>query len=362
MSTSRVLQIVHADETGGVNTLAEALGEALASRGHAVDVAFLFPNKGVGIAGKLAGIARVALLILTGRYDAVFAFQSTGSAVASLVGWLAGCPHRVVHQTALPGMVRPPLRWLDLIVGSAGFCTDIVVNSQATLDAFAGYPAPYRRRLALIEHGVTRPVPARDRAATLARFAVPDDGTILLTVGRMAAQKNHAVMIKALARLPSARLVVAGDGPLRAAGEALGAEFGVADHLHLLGDVGQQDIADLLAASDVFVFPSVWESFGLAAVEAAMAGVPIVASDLPVLREVLANRDTPVRFVASDDRDDWAAAVRSIACGALPGRRPTPADPQGGERYTISRMVDGYDALLRGKPVRSVSIHPLGLR
>ena len=86
--------------------------------------------------------------------------------------------------------------------------------------------------------------------------------------------------------------VVAGDGPLRAALEAGAAEWGVADRLHLLGDVGRQECSRSLGrASDVFVFPSIRESFGLAAVEAALLGRPIVASDLDVLKGVLAGHD-----------------------------------------------------------------------
>src|SRR6185295_20147568 len=93
-----------------------------------------------------------------------------------------------------------------------------------------------------------------------------------------------------------------GDGPERPDYTALAAELGVSDRLHLLGDVTRADIADLLAAADLFVFPSAWETFGLAAVEAAFAGVPIVAADLPVLREVLsAEGGTAATFVAPFD-------------------------------------------------------------
>ena len=55
----------------------------------------------------------------------------------------------------------------------------------------------------------------------------------------------------------------------------------------MLGALPADDIADLYAAADLFVFPSTWETFGLAAVEAGMAGLPMVVADLPVLREVL---------------------------------------------------------------------------
>ena len=74
--------------------------------------------------------------------------------------------------------------------------------------------------------------------------------------------------------------------------------LGVDDRLHMLGALSANDIADLYAAADVFVFPSIWETFGLAAVEAGMAGMPMVVADLPVLHEVLrADGCEPVAFV-----------------------------------------------------------------
>ena len=68
---------------------------------------------------------------------------------------------------------------------------------------------------------------------------------------------------------------------------ALAVTLGVDDRLHMLGALPADDIADLYAAADLFVFPSIWETFGLAAVEAAMVGMPMVVADLPALREVL---------------------------------------------------------------------------
>jgi glycosyltransferase involved in cell wall biosynthesis len=347
MKPPRILQVIHGDEAGGVKTLADALGETLGADGHVVDTVCLFPPHPAGVVGKLAGVARVGRLILTGRYDAVIAYQSTASVVAGVAGWLARCPRRIVHQTVLPSELKPHLRWLDLIVGTCGFYTVNVLNSKATWAAFARYPARYRSRMRLIEHGVAPPVPKRDRAATLARFAVPDDGRILLNVGRLAEQKNQGVLIRALAEISSVRLVVAGDGPLRGALEAAAAEWGVADRLHLLGDVRSEDVADLLAASDVFVFPSVWESFGLAAVEAALLGRPIVASDLDVLKEVLAGRDVAASFVRPHDASAWTAAIRAaLAPGA---RGPTARNgPAISERYTVRRMADAYGGLLAG--------------
>src|SRR5205807_727215 len=79
------------------------------------------------------------------------------------------------------------------------------------------------------------------RADTLRRFGISDDRRILLNAGRLTDQKNQRVLIRALAQVPSARLVIAGEGPLRGDHTALAQQLGVADRLHLLGDVTRDD-------------------------------------------------------------------------------------------------------------------------
>jgi len=107
-------------------------------------------------------------------------------------------------------------------------------------------------------------------------------------------------------------------------------------------------IGDFLAALDVFVFPSQAETFGLAAVEAAAAGVPVVANDLPVLREVLASDGRPAAlFVdAADHRAFTDAISRALHDDAL--RTDLISAGRGLQaRYSVARMVDDYEQLLR---------------
>jgi glycosyltransferase involved in cell wall biosynthesis len=350
----RILQIVHGSEPGGVKTLSEIIAGGLGTHGVIVETAHLFPKYEAGALAKLAGTLRVARKIFSEPYDAVIAYQASASILTGVAGALARRPRRIVHQTALPSEVKATLRILDRVVGALGLYTANIANATATLAAFADYPARYRRSMVLIEHGVPAPSPRRPRGATLRHFGIPDDGTILLNVGRLTAQKNQGVLIRALACLPATRLVVAGDGPLRADHERLANTLGVAGRLHLLGDAHRDEIADLLAASDLFVFPSTWETFGLAAIEAAMTGLPIIAADLPVLREVLSAGDgVATTFVPPFDVDGWVNAINA-GIGALrsdtdPTRRHG-ASQAIAQRYGVPRMIDAYVTLLRTAP------------
>jgi glycosyltransferase-like protein len=158
-----------------------------------------------------------------------------------------------------------------------------------------------------------------DMAARAARRGWRDRlGRYVLAVGGIEPRKGSLDLLSAYALLaqssPDVRLAVAGGETLfdyrdyRAAWDKLALELDVSPLV--LGPVAHDELPSLVAAADVFCFPSVKEGFGLAAMEALAAGVPVVTRDLPVLREVF--RDA-ARFAA--DRagfaDQMLAALRS---------------------------------------------------
>jgi glycosyltransferase involved in cell wall biosynthesis len=342
----RILQIIHDNERGGVQKLAAMIEDGLLPRRFAVETAYLYPRPGVSALGKLVYVLRMARRIWRGDFDTLVAYQSTASVLTGFIGWLSGCRLRVVHQTCTPGEMPRPLRVLDRLAGTLGLYTANIVNSAATWAEFARYPARYRRSMILIEHGLDAPAPTRSREATRRLFDLPLSQQIVLNVGRLTAQKNQDVLIRALACLPQAHLLLAGAGPKDETFHTLAVTLGVDDRLHRLGALPADDIADLYAAADLFVFPSTWETFGLAAVEAAMVGMPMVVADLPVLHEVLrADGAEPVTFVAPNDVEGWISAIGK-ALTMSPAAGPNAAFARAiGRKYSRQRMVESYLSL-----------------
>lgn len=100
----------------------------------------------------------------------------------------------------------------------------------------------------------------------------------LVVVGRLTRQKRVDLALRALALLPATvRLRIVGDGPERQALEQVAREVGVDSRVTFTGAVTPADVATFLGDADVAIFPAVGEGFGLAAAEALMAGVPVVA-------------------------------------------------------------------------------------
>src|SRR6185369_2762539 len=99
-------------------------------------------------------------------------------------------------------------------------------------------------------------------------------------------------------RIPDTVLLLVGDGPERSRVEALVRELGLADCVCLLGK--QRAVADALRHADLFLLPSEQESFGLAALEAQSAGVPVIASRTGGLPELIADGETGVLCPVGD--------------------------------------------------------------
>jgi glycosyltransferase involved in cell wall biosynthesis len=252
---------------------------------------------------------------------------------------------------------------MDLVAGTLGLYSANIVNTASTFAEYAGYPSRYRRSMILIEHGLDPPQPQESRTATRRRFGLPQAQPLLLNVGRVTEQKNQDVLIRALACLPQAHLVIAGAGAKDDAFHELAVTLGIESRLHMLGALQAQDVADLYAAADLFVFPSIWETFGLAAAEAAMAGMPMVVADLQVLREVLnAGGSEPVTFVAPRNVEGWISAI-DIALAAPPVAQALANFARAiARKYSRQRMIESYrslfEAYLQGQPGEVSALQP----
>ncbi|WP_052732085.1 glycosyltransferase family 4 protein, partial [Devosia geojensis] len=264
MRPPRVLQLVSNAEVGGVRTLAETVAAGLAGRGCAVRTLSL--ADGAGLPGKLVHLAGIAGHILCARPDVILGYQPAAALIGAFFGMLARVRVRATHQTAIPEAIRPAWRLWDRLAGVTGLHTHIISNSRATSAAFAGYPRRYRGRIIEIPHGVAQlPRPSRPRDWRAER-GIAADAPVLVATGRLADQKNHRLAVAALARLTRAHLVIAGDGPEQRALLLLARRLGVAQRLHLVGALPREELGALLAAADIYLFPSRWETFGLAGV------------------------------------------------------------------------------------------------
>jgi glycosyltransferase involved in cell wall biosynthesis len=131
-----------------------------------------------------------------------------------------------------------------------------------------------------------------------------------VSVGTVSTRKNHAVAVRAVAKVPDVELVIVGPaGDASASVARLADELGVTHRVHFRGAVSDDQLADLVGRALVLVHPSTDEGFGLPPLEAMTAGTPAIVSRCGSLPEVVG--DAAV-IVDHDDADGWAAAIDRI--------------------------------------------------
>lgn len=131
----------------------------------------------------------------------------------------------------------------------------------------------------------------------------------LVTVGRLVAVKDFGTVLRAIALVPEARLLVVGDGPERSMLEAECARLGIGDRVCFLGH--QTNTAPYVRYADALVSSSLWEGFGLTVVEAAAVDTYVLASDVPALNELVPARIHGALFTGGDEHS-LASAIRQV--------------------------------------------------
>jgi glycosyltransferase involved in cell wall biosynthesis len=196
------------------------------------------------------------------------------------------------------------------------------------------------RKLVTIRYGLDE-LPAEPSEPTPAEAGVPAEAPLALAVGRLIEQKDHATLLRAFAlvraQLPEARLAILGGGPLEGATRGLSRELGLEDAVSLPGRTAPRD---WLARADVFVHTSRWEGFGIVLLEAMLAGLPVVATRVSAVPEVVADGETGF-LVEAGDVEGVARELSGLLADAELRRRLGDA---GRERarteFSVARMTE----------------------
>ena len=181
----------------------------------------------------------------------------------------------------------------------------LICVSSAVAAATAGRLPNYADRLHVIPNGV-------DLAQFRPWVGGGRDRLQMAIVGRLSPPKNHAFLLHALAEIRSLpfTLLIVGAGALDAELKALASRLSLNEKVRFLGY--QSDIPQILSQCDIHLMPSLFEGFGLSAVEAMAAGVPSVVSDLPALREVLGEDGFCAFFAPFNDTTKFADTLRRL--------------------------------------------------
>ena len=285
------------------------------------------------VAGMLAALVR--LWREGSRPDVVHAHVFSAALPALVIGRLSRAT--VVVTEHYTGFQRGLIRGSDLLTARVAFtAADLVAPVSADLGGHLGRIAP-RARMRVMPNVVDTEV---FTAATNGGHAGP---VRLLTVGALAEKKGHAHLLDALAELRTPRdatLDLVGGGELREQLEAQAQRLGLSEAVRFHGELPKERVAELMRGADLFVLPSLFETFGCVLIEAMASGLPSVATRVGGVPELLdaqagllvAPADPGALAAASE-----AALERGFDSAAIARRAR--------ERYSYETVARGWTAI-----------------
>lgn len=366
-----VLYLIDSLSTGGAERSLAELAPGYAARGIRLDVAYFHERPGVQEDLRRAGaellplggngrvdFARRALRVVRDRRpDLVHTTLFEADVAGRIASWRTRIPvvSSLVNLAYGPEQLTDPdlRRWrvdaarrLDAL--TARRVTRFHAITRVVADVMTERLRLRRGRVEVIPRGRDPEVIGRRtkgrRDDARRRLEIQGTTPIVFAAARQEFQKGLDVLLEAfptvLAEVPHARLVIAGrEGGLTDQLRAATAGLGLGDSVRFLG--ARTDVLDLMCAADAFAFPSRWEGLGVAVLEAMALESPIVASDIPAIREVLGEGDERVLLVPPDDPGALATAIaRTLSDPASAGTRAIAARERFLERFTLDRVAN----------------------
>jgi L-malate glycosyltransferase len=363
---------------GGSGVVATELAKALAERGHGVhlistdtpfrlgefqvDLSFhqvqtpsypLFrePQYLLSLANKVVQVARAF------RLDIIHAHYAIPHATAAL---LSKQVLEASGHTPVPRVVTT-MHGTDItVVGNDPSYSEIVAFSIERADGATAVSESLRaatrtqlkvqRDIAVIPNFLDCAAFSRVDAPELRRrFSRDGASKVVIHLSNFRPVKRIDAVVEIFARIcrtVDARLLLVGDGPELGAVYRVGRELGVLDRIEAVG--AQEAIIPLLSAADVFLLPSAQESFGLAALEAMACEVPVVASRVGGLPEVIDHGVTGFLHPAADLDAMASSAVALLTDAELHARVTAAARQRVCDRFCSDRIVPMYEAYYEG--------------
>lgn len=347
-------------EVGGVPLLVKSIALGLDPKLFDIHVACLSQQGPISDELTEAGIAtyalnakgpwdirvalRLAKLLAELRPEVLFTALVHANFMGRLVGRLMGVRHifASIHTT------EKKKRWhLQLENLFCRLSDKTVCISKAVLAQVRNVCHVPESKLELIPNGIDADLFINPDTPPLDGTPSRSDKTTLIFVGRLDGVKGVDVLIRAISMMNDSRdnmeLLIVGDGPQRNELQALTHKLRVSEIITFLGT--RRDIAPLLKNADIKVMPSYWEGLGIAAIEAMAAGIPVIASNVAGLNEVVRHEVSGI-LVPAGDPEKLADAITSTAANP----RLCKKWGQNGRKiaiqeYSFDKMIKSYTDL-----------------
>lgn len=342
--------------TGGASLGAVMVAKSLIAKGHKCEIWFLLRSGELdtqGVATRIfsetrpRGVLQWAKLFYAYfkqarayKADAIIGFYSLANILGALTKLCGGTKRMVATQRKPFNMQSKPLYWLEMICGSTSLYDANIAISQSVVQTCAHHPRSYRKKLCVVYNGVPAlPQIAQTAEECRAFWGMPEDKFIIGSLGRLDEHKRVDVLIDMMALLPGdCALFIAGMGNAEKKLKAQAAHSPAHERIIFVGNLSAEKVSMFYRAIDVFAFATSFEGFGRTLVEAFSMDVPVVASDIPALREVGGD----AAFFAENTAKDWAEAMKEIIALQYLREDIIAKGRERAAQFSLQHMLDTY--------------------
>jgi len=308
-------------------------------------------GRGVLRPATLRGLGGAALYLRRERVDVLSCLLGITTLFGPMVGRLAGVPVVVNNQRNLTYWFKGGMREVVYRHVNRRLVDAVLVNSEAARDELVGrfgVPSP---RIVITGVGIDlERFSGSERDESLARELGLTGQRVVGIVAKLSAVKGHEHFLRAAREVLSARsdvrFLIVGDGPRRAELERMAADLEIADATLFLG--ARDDVPALLGLMDVFVLSSLSEGAPNVVMEAMAAGLPVVATRVGGVPEIVADGSTGVLVEPGDARALAAAVLELLEDQALAVLMGRSAASLARERFDINAVVRTVEQTLSG--------------
>lgn len=300
------------------------------------------------------------MLLRTTRPDVIFSALPAANVVLAIANRISGARAALFtsHHSPVATFDRR-LEQLDRWLGGTDAVHGVICVSDAVRSSLSRVGRRYAAKIRVVRNALPPAVETLITELRSGPMRRVGPRRRVVACGHLTPQKNHAVLIRAMAALPDAALDIVGGGPDEAALRHLAITSGVSGRVTFHGQRDRCDTLALMAEADVFAQPSLFEGHSIALLEAVALGLPLVVSNVPSQVEAVTRRDGALCALVHDVQDSaaLAAALRQVL-----GDDATHAELRRltGSLHAESHfgeMVDHYEALaLSARGTRQVRV------
>lgn len=291
-------------------------------------------------------------LLVSNRYDILNSHLSASTLLSGIIGWLAEVPGLVVTIHALKNQSLP---WVFPLWGMLSplfdkFVAEVQLSKEELIES--GVPED---KIEYIQIGTDFFNKAdiyerKDRERTVREeFNIGEKDPLILNIARLHKHKGHIHLIKAMGdvaqEMPTAKLLIVGDGPMRPTLEGSTAQLGLTQNVIFAGF--RRDLMALYSTCDVLVMPSIKEALGITTIQAMACGKPVVACNVGAMSEAIIHSNTGLLVPPKDPSALAQALIRLIKEPLLKRELGLRAKAFVRENFNLEALIHKYEEMYR---------------